>query len=395
MRLNNGAESEDKLLSTQRSALQIILRESVQIIGARSIGAVNENGERHPAMVGTPHEVFCIDGGRARQVSYGAGDRRPGDRRRSAWPAARLSPARRCSRFGGSSPRCATSFARARPIRACRFGARRDAIDELSVLFNEMLERITTLIRGMEDALDNVAHDLRTPLTRLQGVAERRRFSRMTPGSSAKALVTCLEESGRILAMLDILMDISEAETGTMRLDRSDRALGPLVSDVTSLYEEVAEDKQIEVTTEVEPGLTVPADPQAPAPGLDQPRRQRPQVHAGGRPGACRRASRPGRRRSRACASTSPTPASGSSAHDLPRIWERLYRGDESRTERGLGLGLEPGARHRRRARRVNGRAAARFRRCRPRSRSAPDARYRPAAPGLHYTVVMVMSRPE
>ena len=112
-------------------------------------------------------------------------------------------------------------------IRTGRIDARvpvrpeRDAIDELSALFNEMLDRITTLIRGMEHALDNVAHDLRTPMTRLRGIAERALQSDDVQ-EQREALVTSLEESDRILAMLDTLMDISEAETGTMRLEMSD-----------------------------------------------------------------------------------------------------------------------------------------------------------------------------
>ena len=141
------------------------------------------------------------------------------------------------------------------PVRAGR-----DAIDELSTLFNEMLDRITTLIGGMENALDSVAHDLRTPMTRLRGMAERALQSDEVDGQR-EALVTCLEESERVLAMLDTLMDISEAETGTMKLDLSEVALEVAVSEVTSLYEEIAEDKQIEVVTEVEPGVTVAADP--------------------------------------------------------------------------------------------------------------------------------------
>ena len=215
------------------------------------------------------------------------------------------------------------------PVRAGR-----DAIDELSTLFNEMLERITTLIRGMEGALDNVAHDLRTPMTRLRGIAERALQSDDVEQQRG-ALVTCLEESERILAMLDILMDISEAETGTLRLDRSEVALDALVREVTTLYEEVAEEKRIEVTTEVEPGATVLADAsrlrQVLANLVDNAVKYTP---AGGHVRGTAR--REGHAVRIAVADT----GVGIPGHDLPRIWERLYRGDESRAERGLGLGL-------------------------------------------------------
>jgi signal transduction histidine kinase len=210
----------------------------------------------------------------------------------------------------------------------------RDAIDELSVLFNTMLDRITTLIAGMGHALDSVAHDLRTPMTRLRGLAERALESG-DANAQREALVTCLEESDRILAMLDTLMDISEAETGTMRLSRTDAPLDGLVRQVVSVYEDVAEEKGITLTADAEPGLAVSADRdrlrQVLANLLDNAIKYTP---AGGRVEI--RARRQGPDVSIEVADT----GIGISAHDLPRIWERLYRGDQSRTERGLGLGL-------------------------------------------------------
>jgi heavy metal sensor kinase len=210
----------------------------------------------------------------------------------------------------------------------------RDAIDELSVLFNEMLDRITTLIRGMEHALDNVAHDLKTPMTRLRGVAERALQSNDAQ-AHREALVTSLEESERILAMLDTLMDISEAETGTMRLDKTAVALAALISEVVELYENVAEDKRITVKTDVAAELTVPAD-----------KNRLRQVLANLIDNALKYTPPGGRvdvrvRRDEGVVRLDVTDTGvGIAPHDLPHIWERLYRSDQSRTERGLGLGL-------------------------------------------------------
>ncbi|MDA1184160.1 MAG: ATP-binding protein [Acidobacteria bacterium] len=215
------------------------------------------------------------------------------------------------------------------PVRAGR-----DAIDELSTLFNDMLDRITGLIGGMENALDSVAHDLRTPMTRLRARAERALQSNDTD-DQREALVTCLEESERMLAMLETLMDISEAETGTMRLDRRAVALEALVGEVVSLYEEVAEEKGIAVVTEVEPGVAVEADQgrlrQALANLLDNALKYTP---AGGR------VTVDARREGSTVRLDVADTGIGIASNDLPRIWERLYRGDQSRAERGLGLGL-------------------------------------------------------
>jgi signal transduction histidine kinase len=210
----------------------------------------------------------------------------------------------------------------------------RDTIDELSALFNQMLDRITTLIEGMGHALDNVAHDLRTPMTRLRGLAERALESG-DPATQREALETCLEESDRILAMLDTLMDISEAETGTMRLTRSDVDLASLIQEAVDVYEDVAEERQIAVSTSVEPNLTVNGDRdrlrQVLANLLDNALKYTP---ADGRVTITARLEGPNIR-----IDVLDTGA-GIAAHDLPRIWERLFRGDQSRAERGLGLGL-------------------------------------------------------
>jgi signal transduction histidine kinase len=206
-------------------------------------------------------------------------------------------------------------------------------LDALVALYNGMLAKIETLVTGMRGALDNVAHDLRTPLARLKATAETALAS--PAAGQRRALEGCLEETEAILTMLNTLMDISEAETGAMRLAPTRVSLAALIDDMRELYQYVASERGITLESEVPPELEVDADlnrlRQVIANLLDNAVKYTP---AGGRVRI--EASRREDRVRITVRDTGP----GIPDEELPHIWERLYRGDRSRSTPGLGLGL-------------------------------------------------------
>jgi signal transduction histidine kinase len=136
-----------------------------------------------------------------------------------------------------------------------------DELDRLSVSLNEMLDQIERLMNGMKDVSSNVAHDLKTPLTRL-----RARVEAALRGNDSheyrEALTATIQESDELLKTFNALLSIARAEAGQMRAGLLPSDLKEILEDVAELYQPLIEDAGGTLSLQSPTGLMVKVDRQ-------------------------------------------------------------------------------------------------------------------------------------
>lgn len=213
-----------------------------------------------------------------------------------------------------------------------------DELDRLTVGLNAMLARIGELMAGLREVSDNIAHDLRTPLTRLRNHAEEALRSGMDEAASRAALMRTIEESDGLIRIFDALLTIACAEAGADRTGDTRVDVSEVVADVAELYEPLAEEKGFTLRVVAEPSLVIDGRReligQALANLIDNA------LKYGATPLAPREIYVSARREGRDVAIEVADRGPGVPAQDRDRALDRFVRLESARSRPGSGLGL-------------------------------------------------------
>lgn len=208
-------------------------------------------------------------------------------------------------------------------------------IERLASTFNAMLDRIHTLISGMHEMTDNVAHDLRSPLARIRANAEMALSSTMTLEEYRASAADTLEECDRLMHMINTTLDVAEAEAGAARLNMDTVDISKVAEDACELFSPIAEDRGIFLSASIEPGCRLRGSLQ-----LLQ------RMLANLLDNALKYSERDGsvnvgvKTSGEAVLVSVRDEGVGISQPDQKRVFDRFFRCDASRSKSGCGLGL-------------------------------------------------------
>lgn len=216
---------------------------------------------------------------------------------------------------------------------------RNDEFDALATNLNAMLDRIEQLLQGLKEVTDNVAHDLKTPLTRLRNQAEAALRDTASVETREQALETVIAESDRLIQTFNALLMIARVEAGAPSGALSEINISEIVADVAELYGPVAEDEGIAVETRVAEDVTLKANRELIGQAMvnlleNAMKYARPEDGISGRIDVSL-----SKEADRVCISVADN-GPGIPDGDRKRVLERFVRLEKSRSEPGSGLGL-------------------------------------------------------
>ncbi len=209
-------------------------------------------------------------------------------------------------------------------------------INALARAFNEMVERIESLIKELKQVTDNVAHELRTPITHIRGIAETTLNSPCDLVEYRDMAAMVIEGSDRLIEMINTMLEITRTDSGVAELDSETLDIREVTEEAADLFKPMAEDKDIDIQLNTPPQVvTVRGD-----------RSKLQRVVANLLDNAIRYTPPGGTVTISVEIDTAHAKVAivdtgmGIDANDLSHIFERFYRGDKCRSTPGSGLGL-------------------------------------------------------
>ena len=216
--------------------------------------------------------------------------------------------------------------------------ARHEEIDRLAVTFNQMLDRIEKLVAGIREMGDNIAHDLKSPIARIRGMAEMSLPDASGTGDDLTLAGSTIEECDRLLDMINTMLMISKTDAGAGDVTMGPVNMADVVSGAVALFAPLAEDKGLSLTCETPDTLMVDGDlkmlQRAMANLVDNAIKYTP---APGNIDVRGLLDMKNGAKIRICIIDSGV---GIDSQDLPKIFNRFFRCDQSRATGGSGLGL-------------------------------------------------------